>query len=59
MKHQHHPTGRASGHVKLVERKRGAQWYVKYRTLDGHQVERKLGPAWPAMDAHRPATTPA
>jgi integrase len=34
-----------SGHVKLVERKRGAQWYIKYR-VDGRQVEKRLGPAW-------------
>jgi integrase len=37
---------RATGHVKLAERKRGDQWYVKYRRPDGRQVERKLGPAW-------------
>jgi integrase len=37
---------RATGHVKLVERKPGDQWYVKYRRPDGRQVERKLGPAW-------------
>ena len=36
----------ATGHVKLVSRKRGDQRYVKYRRPDGHQVERKLGPAW-------------
>jgi integrase len=36
----------ATGHVKLVRRKRGDQWYVKYRQPDGRQVERKLGPAW-------------
>lgn len=37
---------RATGHVKLVQRKRGDQFYVKYRRPDGRQVERKLGPAW-------------
>ena len=37
---------RATGHVKLARRKRGDQWYVKYRRPDGRQVERKLGPAW-------------
>lgn len=36
----------ATGHVKLVERKRGDQWYVKYRRPDGRQVERRLGPVW-------------
>jgi hypothetical protein len=38
---------RATGHVKLVHRKRGPVYYLKYRHPDGHQVERKLGPAWP------------
>ena len=37
---------RATGHVKLVPRARGDQFYVKYRLPDGRQVERKLGPAW-------------
>jgi hypothetical protein len=36
----------ATGHVKLVHRKRGPVFYVKYRQPDGRQVERKLGPAW-------------
>jgi integrase len=40
------PIRRATGHVKLAKRKRGDQWYVKYRRPDGRQVERKLGPAW-------------
>jgi integrase len=35
-----------SGHVKLVKRKRGDQWYVKFRLPSGRQVQRKLGPAW-------------
>src|SRR4051794_33604656 len=38
-----HPT--ASGHAYLVERKRGAQWYCKYR-VGGKQVQKRLGPAW-------------
>jgi hypothetical protein len=29
-----------------VERKRGPQWYAKYRLPDGRQVQRHLGPAW-------------
>ena len=35
-----------SGHVFRVERKRGPQWYAKYRLPDGRQIQRKLGPAW-------------
>lgn len=35
-----------SGHVFKVERKRGAQWYVKFRLPDGRQVQKRLGPAW-------------
>jgi integrase len=38
---------RASGHVYTVERKRGPQWYAKYRGPDGHQHKKRLGPAWP------------
>jgi integrase len=35
-----------SGHVALVERKRGRQWYLRYRLPDGRKVQRRLGPAW-------------
>jgi len=35
-----------SGHLRLVKRKRGDQWYAKYRTADGRQVQKRLGPAW-------------
>jgi integrase len=37
-----------TGHIKLKPRKRGPQWYVKYRPNgpQGRQVEKKLGPAW-------------
>jgi len=35
-----------SGHVFRVERKRGAVWYAKYRLPDGHQAQKKIGPAW-------------
>ncbi|MDP9385216.1 MAG: H-NS histone family protein, partial [Actinomycetota bacterium] len=35
-----------SGHVFRVERKRGPQWYAKYRLPDGRQVQRRVGPAW-------------
>jgi integrase len=42
-----HPNSQPiSGHVKLVRRKRGSAFYVKYRLADGRQVQRKLGPAW-------------
>lgn len=40
-------TGRVTGHVKLVKRKRGDVFYLKYRYPSGRQVEEKLGPAWP------------
>jgi integrase len=36
-----------SGHVFRVERKRGPQWYVKYRLPSGTQVQKRLGPEWP------------
>jgi integrase len=45
-------SARVSGHVKLVERKRGAKWYVKFRLANGRQVQRCLGPAW--TDRGRP-----
>ncbi len=35
-----------SGHVELIQRKRGAQYYVKYRLADGRQRMKRLGPAW-------------
>ena len=37
--------GRVTGHVYLVQRKTGSQWYAKYRLADGKQVQRRLGPA--------------
>ena len=37
---------RVSGHVKLVERRRGPVWYARIRTADARQVQRVLGPAW-------------
>ena len=36
---------RTSGTVFLVERKRGPQWYAKYR-VDGRQVKKLIGRAW-------------
>ncbi|HET7445331.1 MAG TPA: site-specific integrase [Solirubrobacterales bacterium] len=41
-----------SGHVFRVERKRGAQWFAKYRLPDGRQVQKKIGPTW--SDRGRP-----
>jgi hypothetical protein len=41
--HQHR---NATGHVKLVRRKRGDQFYVKYRLPDGRQLQKRLGAAW-------------
>lgn len=35
----------ASGHVKLIQRKRGPQFYAKYR-VNGQQTTRLIGPAW-------------
>lgn len=35
----------ASGHVALVRRKRGAQWYARGR-INGRPFQRRLGPAW-------------
>lgn len=35
-----------SGHVFKIERKRGAQWYAKYRLPDGRQVQKRIGPHW-------------
>lgn len=35
-----------SGHVFTWQRKRGLQWYAKYRLPDGRQVQKLLGPAW-------------
>ncbi len=37
---------RVSGHVKLVERKRGDQFYLRYRHPSGKLIEKRLGPAW-------------
>ena len=35
-----------SGHVFRMDRRRGPQWYVKYRLPDGRQQQKRLGPAW-------------
>jgi len=44
-----------SGHVFKVERKRGAQWYAKYRLPDGRQVQRRIGPHWTDRKTKPPA----
>lgn len=36
---------RVSGHVALVPRKRGSQWYIRWRYND-RPGQRRLGPAW-------------
>lgn len=43
-----------SGHVFRVTRARGPQWYAKYRTPDGRQIQKRLGPAW--TERGRPPT---
>jgi len=45
---------RVTGHVKRVQRKRGPVFYLKYRLADGRQVERLLGPEWPANRGRPP-----
>jgi hypothetical protein len=37
---------RVTGHVLLVQRKRGPVYYLKYRLAGGRQVKTRLGPAW-------------
>ena len=39
-------TAAVTGHVFRVERKRGPQWYMKFRLPNGKQVQRRIGPAW-------------
>jgi hypothetical protein len=50
---QHQGTLAVSGHVFCVERKRGPQWYCKYR-VGGRQIQKRLGPAW--LDPGQPPT---
>ena len=45
------PARPISGHVFKVSRKRGEQWYAKYRLPDGCQVQRRIGPHWTARTA--------
>lgn len=44
-----------SGHVFKIERKRGPQWYAKYRLPDGRQVQRRIGPHWADRKRQPPA----
>jgi hypothetical protein len=38
------PQATATGHVKVVQRKRGEQVYIKFRCSSGKQVQKRLGP---------------
>jgi integrase len=40
------PRQPVSGHVALVARRRGPQWYARYRLPDGRTAQKRLGPAW-------------
>ena len=46
MSRESRPLQPISGHVFRVDRRRGPQWYAKYRLPDGRQVQRRVGPAW-------------
>lgn len=37
---------RVTGHIRKVPRKRGDQWYLRWRDADGEQGQKLLGPAW-------------
>jgi integrase len=52
---QRQATRAISGHVFKVERKRGAQWYAKYRLPDGRQIQRRIGPHWTDRKIEPPA----
>jgi integrase len=43
-----------SGHVYKLNRKRGEQWYAKYREPDGRQVQKLIGPHWPRKTSPPP-----
>lgn len=45
----------ATGHIALVERKRGARWYLRYRHPSGKQIQKALGPAWTEKSGRPPA----
>jgi integrase len=50
---RHQGTLAVSGHVLCVERKRGPQFYVKYR-VGPTQIQKRLGPAWLAVGTPPP-----
>jgi integrase len=50
---QHQGTLAVSGHVFCVKRKRGPQFYAKYR-IGSKQIQRRLGPAWSESGAPPP-----
>jgi len=52
---QRQATKAISGHVFKIERKRGPQWYAKYRLPDGRQVQRRIGPHWTDRKQEPPA----
>ncbi len=35
-----------TGHTRLVERREGAVYYARIRTVDGRQIQRRIGPKW-------------
>jgi hypothetical protein len=37
---------RVSGHLARVRRKRGDQWYARYRLPDGRTAQTRLGEVW-------------
>jgi hypothetical protein len=47
---------RVTGHVRLVQRKRGPVFYAKWRDPDGVQVQRLLGDARTGKGRPRPVT---
>jgi integrase len=51
----HRPAREISGHVFKIERKRGPQWYAKYRLPDGRQIQRLIGPHWTERKTEPPA----
>lgn len=44
-----------SGHVFKVERKRGPQWYAKFRLPDGRQAQKRIGQHWSDRRTSPPA----
>ena len=46
---------RVTGHIRKVDRKRGSQWYLRWRGADGKQGQKLLGPAWEMKRGRPPA----